>query len=61
VHESGADGAIVSSMDLRVWEIEPGENHLDHVAEATVFGTALARFHTDTAPPTRTLTFLPLR
>ena len=61
MHESGADGAIVSSMDLRVWEIEPGENHRDHVAEATVFGTALARFHTDTAAPTRTLTFLPLR
>ena len=61
VHESGADGAIVSSMDLRVWEIEPGENHLDHVAEATIFGTALVQFHTDTAPPTRILTFLPLR
>jgi uncharacterized protein YbjQ (UPF0145 family) len=61
VHESGADGAIVSSMDLRVWEIEPGENHRDHVAEATVFGTALLHFHTDTAAPTRTLTFLPLR
>ncbi|WP_433557428.1 heavy metal-binding domain-containing protein [Pseudonocardia xinjiangensis] len=61
VRESGADGAIVSSMDLHAWEIEPGENHRDHVAEAAVFGTALVRFHTDTAAPTRTLTYLPLR
>jgi uncharacterized protein YbjQ (UPF0145 family) len=61
VREAGADGAIVSSMDLHAWEIEPGENHRDHVAEAAVFGTALVRFHTDTAAPTRTLTYLPLR
>jgi uncharacterized protein YbjQ (UPF0145 family) len=61
VHESGADGAIVSSMDLQAWEIEPSENHRDHIAEAIVFGTALLRFHADAAAPTRTLTFLPLR
>ncbi len=61
VHESGADGAIVSSMDLRAWEIEPSENHRDHVAEATIFGTSLVRFHTSTAVPTRSLTYLPLR
>jgi uncharacterized protein YbjQ (UPF0145 family) len=61
VRRSGADGAIVTSMDLRVWEIEPSEGHRDHVAEATVFGTALARFHPETAAPTRSLTFLPLR
>ncbi|MBN9097316.1 MULTISPECIES: heavy metal-binding domain-containing protein [unclassified Pseudonocardia] len=61
VRESGADGAIVSSMDLRAWEIEPGENHRDHVAEATIFGTSLVRFHTSTAAPTRSLTYLPLR
>jgi uncharacterized protein YbjQ (UPF0145 family) len=60
VRESGADGAIVSSMDLRAWEIEPSENHRDHVAEATIFGTALVRFHTSTAAPTRSLTYLPL-
>jgi uncharacterized protein YbjQ (UPF0145 family) len=61
VHESGAEGAIVSSMGLQAREIEPAENHRDHVAEATVFGTALVRFHADAAAPTRTLTFLPLR
>lgn len=61
VAASGADGAIVSSMDLRAWEIEPSENHRDHVAEATIFGTALAQFHTSTAAPTRSLTYLPLR
>ena len=32
-------------MGLRIWEIEPAENHRDHVAEATVFGTAIAQFH----------------
>ncbi|TDV43107.1 heavy metal-binding domain-containing protein [Actinophytocola oryzae] len=60
VRQTGADGAIVSSMPLRMWSIEPSENHRDHVAESLVFGTAVARF----APaPTaaRSLTFLPLR
>ncbi len=61
VQATGADGAVVSSMTLRTWEIEPSENHTDHVAEATIFGTALARFHRTAAAPTRTLTFLPLR
>jgi uncharacterized protein YbjQ (UPF0145 family) len=61
VAAAGADGAVVSSMDLRAWEIEPSENHRDHVAEASVFGTALVRFHTATSAPSRTLTYLPLR
>ena len=58
---TGADGAIVSSMDLRAWSIEPSDNHRDHVAEATVFGSKLARFHAGPVAPTRSLTFLPLR
>lgn len=58
---TGADGAVVSSMDLRIWEQEPAENHRDHVAESTVFGTTLARFHRGPAAPTRALTILPLR
>jgi uncharacterized protein YbjQ (UPF0145 family) len=58
---SGADGAVVSAMDLRIWEQEPAENHRDHVAESTVFGTTLARFHAGPAAPTRALTILPLR
>ncbi|MBN9109295.1 MAG: heavy metal-binding domain-containing protein [Pseudonocardia sp.] len=61
VRRSGADGAVVDDMTLAVWSVEPGENHRDHVAEATVFGTALARFHTGRVAPTRSLTYLPLR
>ena len=61
VQAAGAEGAIVSSMDLRTWEIEPGENHRDHVAEASIFGTSLVRFHSGVPAPTRSLTYLPLR
>lgn len=57
----GAEGAIVSSMGLAIGEIEPSENHRDHVAEAGVFGTALASFHRTSSAPTRSLTILPLR
>jgi uncharacterized protein YbjQ (UPF0145 family) len=57
--KAGADGAIVSSMAARMWSIEPSENHRDHVAEAQVFGTALARFATPAPAPA--LTILPLR
>jgi uncharacterized protein YbjQ (UPF0145 family) len=58
---AGAEGAIVSYMDLHVSEREPAENHRDHVAESTVFGTTLARFHRGRTAPTRALTILPLR
>jgi len=58
---AGADGAIVSSMGLRMWSIEPSENHRDHVAEASVFGTAVARFATTTATAARPLTIFPLQ
>ena len=57
---SSAPGAIVSSMDLHIWEREPSEGHRDHIAESTVFGTTLARFARGPAP-TRALTVLPLR
>ncbi|HEY0448486.1 heavy metal-binding domain-containing protein [Actinophytocola sp.] len=58
---TGADGAIVSSMGLRLWSVEPSERHRDHVAEATVFGTAIARFATTATPAAgRPLTILPL-
>jgi uncharacterized protein YbjQ (UPF0145 family) len=59
--DSGADGAIVSSTGLRIWSIEPSDGHRDHVAEASVFGTSVARFHRSTTAPTRTLTFLALK
>ena len=58
---AGAEGAIVSEMGLHIWEREPNEGHRDHVAESTVSGTTLARFHRGHAAPTRALTILPLR
>jgi uncharacterized protein YbjQ (UPF0145 family) len=61
VGRTGADGAVVDDMRLRVWSIEPSDNHRDHVAESTVFGTAIARFQTPAAAPPRPLTYLPLR
>jgi uncharacterized protein YbjQ (UPF0145 family) len=61
VRAAGAEGAIVSSMGLQIGEIKPSEGHRDHVAEATVFGTALVRFHRRRTAPTRSLTILPLR
>ena len=61
IAQAGADGAVVSSMQLHVHEIEPGEGHTDHVAEATIVGTVIARFHREAAAPTRTLTVMPLR
>jgi len=62
VRATGADGTIVSSMGLRMWSVEPSDNHRDHVAQASVFGTAIARFATTgPAPAARPLTFLPLQ
>jgi uncharacterized protein YbjQ (UPF0145 family) len=57
----GADGAVVSTMRLSTWEIEPAEGHTDHVAEATVVATAIAQFHRSHVAPSRSLTYLPLR
>jgi uncharacterized protein YbjQ (UPF0145 family) len=57
----GADGAVISTMRLSTWEIEPAEGHTDHVAEATVVATAIAQFHRSHVPPSRSLTYLPLR
>ena len=61
IASSGADGGIVSDMRLRVWEIEPSENHRDHVAEAMITGTAIARFARHGPPSTSTLTIIPTR
>jgi uncharacterized protein YbjQ (UPF0145 family) len=57
----GGDAAVVDEMSLHVHEIEPSEAHRDHVAEAVVRGTAIARFHRGAAAPTSSLTILPLR
>ncbi|GAA3544488.1 heavy metal-binding domain-containing protein [Amycolatopsis ultiminotia] len=56
VRESGADGAIVSRMTLDSWQL--GEVGVAGVA--SVFGTAVARFHTGAAAPSAALTILPL-
>jgi hypothetical protein len=48
----GADGAVVSDIRLNIWEIEPSDGHVDHVAEATIVGTAIARFGRSGAPLT---------
>lgn len=58
---AGAEAAIVSTMSLDIGEITPAENHRDHLAEATVFGTGLVSFHRRSTAPTRSLTILPLR
>jgi uncharacterized protein YbjQ (UPF0145 family) len=57
----GADGAIVSSMALRSWSMEASGGHRHRVAEASMFGTSVARFRRSTSTPARTLTFLPLK
>jgi uncharacterized protein YbjQ (UPF0145 family) len=57
----GADAATVSDMSLHVWEIEPGEGHRDHVAEAMVVGNSLVKFHQGATAPTESRLTLPLR
>ena len=62
VAAAGAEGAIVSAMGLSVREIEPSENHRDHLAEATVFGNAVIAAADRPAPARPSaLTMLPLR
>lgn len=56
----GAEGAITDAMQLDIWEIEPGENHRDHVALSSVMGTAITRFHSGADAPTSSLIVLPL-
>jgi uncharacterized protein YbjQ (UPF0145 family) len=58
---AGADGALVSSQHLQISEIEPSDGHADHVAEATVVGTTIARFARGRAAPPAALTIVPLR
>ncbi|AOR30871.1 hypothetical protein BFF78_07220 [Streptomyces fodineus] len=59
----GGDGVILSTGDLRIWG-EPcmrrsNDDQQDHVAEATLVGTTVARFTAREEPP-RTLTVMPL-
>jgi uncharacterized protein YbjQ (UPF0145 family) len=49
----GADGVVLQEMDIRVGEHEcpVQEGRRDHVVEATIIGTAIARFSRRAAPP----------
>lgn len=71
VGRHGADGFVASTIGLHIWEIEPAEQHRDHVAEALMIGTAIAQVRRPGVPsrtfgPTATtarkpaLTVLPL-
>ena len=49
----GAEGVVVSSMDLRVRDREcpMQEDRKDHIVEVTIIGTAIAQFGTPRHPP----------
>jgi uncharacterized protein YbjQ (UPF0145 family) len=53
VARHGADGVVLQEMDVRVGEHEcpVQEGRRDHVLEATIIGTAIARFGRRAAPP----------
>jgi hypothetical protein len=58
----GADGVVVSSMDLRVHDREcpsPAGSR-DHFAEVTVVGTAIAQFSAGAVIPASSLAVLSL-
>jgi uncharacterized protein YbjQ (UPF0145 family) len=58
----GADGVVVSSIDLDVTEREcerHGDRETDHFAEASIRGTAIARFRESARTP-RPLKIMPL-
>jgi uncharacterized protein YbjQ (UPF0145 family) len=62
VARMGADGVVVSSIDLRVHDREcpsPAGSR-DHFAEVTITGTAIARFSSGTVVPAGSLAVLPL-
>jgi uncharacterized protein YbjQ (UPF0145 family) len=60
----GGDGVVLDGNDLRIWGepcLRSGNREAeDHVAEATLVGTTVARFQVRERPP-RTLTVMPLR
>ena len=60
---SGADGVLMTSQSMRIWEQEPSDGHRDHVAECRMFGTALLRLEASAKrhPAVKPLSILPLR
>ncbi|BBA95643.1 hypothetical protein RVR_582 [Actinacidiphila reveromycinica] len=59
----GGDGIVMADSELRVWSetcLLSGDNEQeDHIAEATMVGSSIARFRVRTPPP-RTLSVMPL-
>jgi hypothetical protein len=57
----GGDAALLSGLWSRMWPVEVGDKHTDHLAECIVTGNAIARFHAGRRATTSSLTILPLR
>lgn len=60
----GAEGCVGTRLTMHIWEREPSDNHIDHVAEAVVMGSAVVRFGGRRArrePAAGALSVLPLR
>ncbi len=62
VRRLGAEGVVVSKMDMKVHEREcpMQEGRRDHIVEVTIIGTATARFASPGAQPPRSLAILSL-
>ena len=56
----GGDGAVMSDLSLNVWEVEQGNEHRDHVAQATAVGTTIAAIPHHALEPRATLMTMPL-
>jgi uncharacterized protein YbjQ (UPF0145 family) len=62
VARMGAEGVVVSAIDLRIHDREcpSPANSRDHLAEVTIIGTAIARFSSGALVPAQSLTVLSL-
>jgi uncharacterized protein YbjQ (UPF0145 family) len=62
VARTGAEGVVVSAIDLRIHDREcpSPANSRDHLAEVTIIGTAIARFSSGALVPAQSLTVLSL-
>jgi uncharacterized protein YbjQ (UPF0145 family) len=62
VARMGAEGVVVSAIDLRVHDRECSSHVYarDHLAEVTILGTAIARFNSGTVVPAGSLAILSL-
>jgi len=55
------DGALLSANAVNIWSMEPAEGHTDHVAEAFVMGSSIARFASTAVGAPSALSIMPLR